>query len=253
MSKNNQSAIKELFDTLSNSYNDRKTSKNPFLSYFNAQRLSLSAVVLPNSPSSVLDLGAGTGFLYDYLLEAGLDTSSYLALDLSSKMLEQSSIPINQRLVGSLAALQENEIQGFDFIFCLGLTTYLSDAEMDMLPKLCMSKLKGEGQVIISFTNRSSLNHYSRTIIKKLIPKRFLKNKVLGLKPQRAERPSDACGLMIDSGFKIDALYYLNQTIFPFNWLFPRLSVRIANRVKNHKSARLKWWSSDVLIIASRA
>ena len=253
MSRHDQKAMKELFDTLSGSYNDRKTSKNPFLSYFNGQRLRLSAAVLPDSPSSVLDIGAGTGFLYDYLLEAGLDTSSYLALDLSSKMLEQSSIPINQRLVGSITVLQENEIQGFDFVFCLGLTTYLSDLEMDMLPKLCMSKLKGNGQIIMSFTNRSSLNHYSRTIIKNLIPKRFVKEKVLGLKTIRAERPLDACDLMIDSGFKIDALYYLNQTIFPFNWLFPKLSVRLAKLVKDQKSARLKWWSSDILIIASKA
>ena len=253
MSRYDQKAIKELFDALSGSYNDRKTSKNPFLSYFNAQRLRLSAAVLPDSPSSVLDIGAGTGFLYDYLLEAGLDTSSYLALDLSSKMLEQSSIPINQRLVGSLSTLQENKIKGFDFIFCLGLTTYLSDADMDMLTKLCMSKLKGKGQVLISFTNRSSLNYYSRIVIKRIIPKRFVKDKVLGLKPQRAERPIEACDLMIDSGFKIDALYYLNQTIFPFNWLFPKLSVRFASWVKDHKSPRLKWWSSDVLIIASKA
>ena len=42
MSKNSNVHIKALFDDLSEDYQERKREKNPFLKYFNEQRLAVS-------------------------------------------------------------------------------------------------------------------------------------------------------------------------------------------------------------------
>jgi len=74
-------------------------------------------------------VGAGTGSLYDFLLSKNIQ-SDYFATDITEKMLEQSKIPLERRFYGSL--LDSNfPIQEFDYIFLLGVTSYMSPIEME--------------------------------------------------------------------------------------------------------------------------
>ena len=89
---NKSQTIKNLFDSLSEDYNKRKSSDRVFMNYFNSQRLKVACSSIRNfKNSSVLDLGAGTGFLYDHLKEKGFNTDLYVGVDISSKMLEKSN------------------------------------------------------------------------------------------------------------------------------------------------------------------
>ena len=73
------------------------------MNYFNNQRLKVACSSINNfKNSSVLDLGAGTGFLYDHLKEKGFNTDLYLGVDISSKMLEKSNIPKESRVVANI-------------------------------------------------------------------------------------------------------------------------------------------------------
>lgn len=253
MERREQNDIKILFDSLASSYAGRKEKSNYFLSYFNAQRLSVSVRNLRKEQVySLLDLGAGTGFLYDYLKGKGFDLSKYLALDISDQMLKQSNIPESQRLIGSVSNIELQKFRTFDCIYCLGLTTYLREGEIQDLLGNVKSLLKPEGKFVVTFTNRSSLDFWLLTFLRKVIPSFLLRNKVLGLDSIYASDPNTLKTKLQQSGLHMESLYYLNQTVFPFNRIFPRLSVRIANRVKDLSSGRLKYWSSDFLIIASK-
>ena len=253
MSKNSNEHIKALFDDLSEDYQDRKREKNPFLKYFNEQRLTVSTEHLKKSDKlKILDLGAGTGFLYDHLVNLGIDVSGYFAVDISDDMLSRSSVPVDQRKQASVDDLEVLSERTFDRIFCLGLTTYLSDETLKRLLGSSFDLLNPKGRLIISFTNRSSFDYRSLSVIRRVIPEYFKKGKILSLKSIKGLSTKEAGKLIIDKGFKLDELVYLNQTIFPLNRIFPSLSVRIAKRIKNLRSPSLNRWSSDFLIIASK-
>lgn len=253
MSKHGDEHIKALFDDLSEDYQDRKKGKNPFLKYFNEQRLTVSTEHLIKSKKpKILDLGAGTGFLYDHLVSIGIDVCDYFAVDISDNMLSRSSIPVDQRTQASVDNLEILGECTFDHMFCLGLTTYLSDETLKKLIEYSFNLLNPKGRLVISFTNQSSVDYWSLSMIRRLIPEYLKKGKVLSLKSIKGLTTEEASSLIIDEGFKLENLFYLNQTIFPLNRMLPSLSVRMAKRIKDLRSSSLNRWSSDFLIIASK-
>ena len=253
MSKYGNEHIKALFDDLSEGYQDRKREKNPFLKYFNEQRLTVSTEhLITSNKLKILDLGAGTGFLYDHLVNLGIDVSDYFAVDISDGMLSRSSIPVDQRKQTSVDDLEVLSERTFDHIFCLGLTTYLSDETLKKVIRDSFYLLNSKGRLVISFTNRSSFDYWFLSVIRRLIPEYLKKGKVLSLKSIKGLTTKEASSLIIDEGFKLENLFYLNQTIFPLNRMFPYLSVRMAKMIKDLKSSSLNRWSSDFLIIASK-
>ena len=56
------------FDRISSGYSDRYGDRNPFHSYFFRQRLTAATAPFAFDGKSVLDIGAGTGALYDELI-----------------------------------------------------------------------------------------------------------------------------------------------------------------------------------------
>lgn len=244
--------VKDLFDKMAEAYATRNQSANAFLHYFNSQRLEQSLKGLRAGDHTILDIGAGTGFLYTALKDRSLSTTSYLGVDISAAMLEASSIPEEQRMAGDFLSLQETLKGDFDYIFCLGLTTYLTIQQLNELLQKGSGKLAAEGRLLITFTNGNSLDFRIRKIIGNFVPKSYLKKRSLGFSRPLALSEKTAFSLLNQYGYKVNRLVYLNQTVFPFNNIFPALSVRLASLINRLPQGIKAFFSSDFLIEASK-
>ncbi|MCC6723098.1 MAG: class I SAM-dependent methyltransferase, partial [Saprospiraceae bacterium] len=118
----------------------------------------------------ILDIGAGTGGLYDFIIHKW-PNCDYLATDISGNMLSQSNIPINRRLVGSLETLNFPKRQ-FDFIFLLGVTSYLQKSELVNHLTIIRGLLNENGRLVVSFTHKKSMDFWSRKMVKLFVRKK---------------------------------------------------------------------------------
>ena len=147
----------QFFDEMAANYKGRFTNQFPFLFYFYNQRLAAACSGLSfREETRVLDYGAGTGFLYDYLLSDDYSLTNYIGIDISADMLNQSNIPVYQREIGGPARLKKQPQQ--DYIFSLGVTTYMTELELVEFLSIVREKLQEDGRLIISFTNKNSLD-----------------------------------------------------------------------------------------------
>lgn len=239
---------KLFFSLISENYYARMSNKHPFLSYFYKQRLvSAGSGLQVKEGSKILDYGAGTGFLYDYLLSDDYSLSNYIGIDISADMLNQSNIPVHQREVGGLDRLKKQQVQ--DYIFSLGVTTYMTEMELVEFLSLAREKLQKDGSLIISFTNKNSLDFKIRLFFKNIIPSSWVKKQSMGYPFILAYNVKEVEQLLSKEGIQVERLTYLNQTVFPFNKIAPRLAVFIAQRLLS--KSRRPFWSSDFLIHAS--
>src|SRR5690606_17764645 len=124
--------------------------KDRFLEYFFTERLDESTRGIQINGKRILDIGAGTGNLYDHLVQSDADVD-YYALDISAEMLAQSSIPHERRFVGKVAEV-ELPVPEFDLIFMLGVTTYIGGDEIGVTVEKLLSLLKSGGTAVVSFT-----------------------------------------------------------------------------------------------------
>ena len=248
MNENQSKNRLQFFDEMAANYKGRFTNQFPFLFYFYNQRLVAACSGLSfHEETRLIDYGAGTGFLYDYLLSDDYSLSNYIGIDISADMLSQSNIPIQQREVGGLDRLKKQQVQ--DYIFSLGVTTYMTELELVEFLGIVREKLQKDGSLIISFTNKQSLDFKIISTLRQLMPKQWTRKQSLGFPSILAFSPTEATELLAKAGFRINQMIFLNQTVFPLNRLFPRLAVFIAHRLLS--KSRRPFWSSDFLIHAS--
>ncbi len=207
------SPIKEFFNHLAPSYSKKYSEKYPFLQYFFTKRIQLATNNLDFSQKNILDIGAGTGALYNYLIKKE-SSFQYYACDISEAMLEESKIPSHQRYVGEVQQIQW-PVESFDYIFALGLTSYLSPSQLEELILFCSKKLSPQGQLIISFTNKASLEISIRRWLHPIINRVFKrKNKVSSLPFSTSAYRIEE----IQQAFMAKNLYYCNK-----KWLLPSI------------------------------
>ncbi len=226
------SRIQHFFDHLAPTYAQKYTSAHPFLRYFFSQRLQMATQGLELSGKTVLDIGAGTGALYDFLLQKFPDLD-YYACDLSEAMLKASNIPKERCFMGEVQDI-DWPVKSFDYIFGLGLTTYLSPKELDQLVDFCVGKMKPESQLILSFTNRSGwevqLRRWLRPLIRKTVrrPDRLFSQSF----PTYAYRIKDIERLFVTKKLYTCKKEWLLPTVPFLHHLSPRLAVKISKRLK---------------------
>jgi len=148
--------VQQFFDGIAADYPERFLPENRFHHYLFLQRLHAACEGLDLDGARLLDVGAGTGALYDYLMEKGL-RPDYYACDLSAKMLDRSNIPTGRHEAGALSQTSYAR-QRFDYVFGLGLTTYLLPAALQELLEQCADMLRPGGCAVLSFTNKYSLD-----------------------------------------------------------------------------------------------
>jgi ubiquinone/menaquinone biosynthesis C-methylase UbiE len=142
------------FDRVAPDYN--RKWQHPYLRHFFLRRMELATTGFSPRGKRILDIGAGTGWLYDYLKEPG-EELDYLGLDISENMLRESKIPANRRITGNILELALPP-ESFDALFALGLTTYLKKKELALFMNKLNDLLRPGGSAVLSFTNPVSLD-----------------------------------------------------------------------------------------------
>lgn len=234
------------------SYREKYGRTSAFHHYFFNERLQKAIAGLQLSDKDVLDIGAGTGNLFDHLVQR-FPTVRFHATDVSAGMLSQSSIPANMRFVGP--AYDHNlAVRKFDTIFMLGVTTYMEPQELERNLTFIADSLKPDGMAVITFTNKHGLDTMLRILLRK--PLRLLgdRNKVLasGLPTYTFSRADVVNAL--HGKLHVERWDLLNHTVFPFNLLFSGLSLGLAKRLSRHRGtpAWLRFLSSDLMVHLNR-
>jgi SAM-dependent methyltransferase len=245
ISAEQSSKVGSYFDSISGVYQERYGPRNPFHSHFFGERLRVATAGLDFERKVVLDVGAGTGPLYDHLI----NTSSvdYYACDISPKMLSQSSIPANRAFVGKAIDISFPKDK-FDYIFLLGVTTYQTPAELNDTMQFIYSRLAPGGKAILSFTNSSSIDHLLRSLLR--LGRPFISKGVIGQSfATYAYRLGVVADLSARYALHLTRVVYLNQTFTPFNTLLPGPSVLLAKWLRrNCPSFLLPICSADFIL-----
>lgn len=250
---NQTEKVRDFFDVVSDEYRGKYEKREVFHNYFFNERLEKATENLSFAGKVVLDIGAGTGNLYDFI-KAKDDSVDFYACDISGKMLEQSRIPAKNRFVGKCYEINF-PIKKFDYIFMLGVTTYLNADEMRKTAEFIYQNLAEDGQAIITFTNRQGLDTISRGLGKNVIRLFKVKNKVIGQSFEIYTYAPREIKTLNDGKLKSSAIKFLNHTIFPFSYLFPKFSVNLAKRfggkIKSQNIASR--FSSDFIVFYKKA
>ncbi|MCR9289960.1 MAG: class I SAM-dependent methyltransferase [Bacteroidetes bacterium] len=248
---NQNEKVRQYFDSIANSYPERFTSKRPFHSYFFIERLRLATQDFDFKGRSILDIGAGTGILYDFLNES-CTHFEYFGNDLSLEMLTQSNIPKEYQVSGEVYKI-EFKNKGFDFIFLLGVTSYMSMSEMKKVFFFINENLKSDGRVIISFSNKKSLDFFFRQVLYFLMKMLRLKRGLIGQNFKTTSIKTDSLRRLIPAELKIEKQIWFNYTFSPINQLFPNWSIYLSKRIAKLKPSGLKHFlGADFLVIFSK-
>lgn len=223
--------VSQYFDSIADDYDHRYDERaRPYHSYLHQQRLRIATRDIDFAGQRILDIGAGTGSLYDVITRTVADPD-YFACDISAEMLEQSRIPPQQRSVGGITEVTPPHAE-FDLIFMLGVSTYLSpEAWKSVLARVDVL-LAPDGRFIVSYTNPRSLDWYVRTLIRRV----WRGKGVLGQAFQTfAYLPNVATPPL-----QLDHADWYNASLTPINTLSPTFSFWLARSADNHLPAWLK-------------
>ncbi|MEQ9231919.1 MAG: class I SAM-dependent methyltransferase [Cyclobacteriaceae bacterium] len=242
--------VKDFFDGHAEEYKTKYSRGNKFYEYFFFERLDEATKGIDFKQKAILDVGSGTGPLFDYLHEIGQsDFSKFVATDISEQMLNQSNVPVENRFAGNFAELEFDS--KFDLIFMLGVTTYLSPADLKAYFKKVESLLVPGGQFIVTFTNQRSLDIWMRGLLSPLRKLMAGKNRVLAQDFDTWYYTKKEALNHLPQGMTSEQIIGINHTIFPFSRLLSSISISIAKRIYGWKDTGFKLWlSSDFLIRA---
>ena len=244
------SEAQQFFNSIAGSYKSKYDAAQPFHYYFFTERLAEATREVEIENKQVLDVGAGTGDLYDYLMHH-YRLKSYHASDVASEMLANSRIPKEAYCVGNIYET-DYAVRQFDLAFMLGVTTYLSAEELEKNFQHIASLLKPGGKFIVTFTNRHSLDWFMRWFLKLPVRilggrKRVLANvKIYPLSRAEAE-------MALSKYFNVTEARWLNHTVFPSYILLKKPMVWLAKKLHKplQQSVFSSLLSSDVLLVST--
>lgn len=256
MTKRDKS-VGEFFDKISGQYDAKYDSEsNKFLAHFFRRRLEIATDGLPKSLGTVMDIGAGTGQLYRFLLENGYSFDDYIAVDLSEGMLSKSPIPQKSKHVGTVhLPTLDRYIEKVDHFFLLGVTTYMKSNELEDALERIERLSKSDGLLICTFTNRNSIEFMLQTIISLIlkVTKRFSRNRYNLVASQTFPRliiGEEKMKSFLALHGTIERIDYINQTFTPVNRLLTVTSIRLESalsRLLRKRPRALALLSSDIL------
>ena len=243
---------KNFFDNISSNYKAKYKTKNAFHYYFFIQRLIKSTEGFDFKNKTMLDIGSGTGDLYDFIYKDNKEIN-YYATDISSGMLSESNVPNENKYVGHCYDINF-PVKKFDYVFLLGVTTYMEPVELNKSIDFIKSILKDDGTLIMTFTNSSSIDSIIRSITKPIY-KLFANKKNVLAQDFVIQMYNTANAKNLFNGkMNVERVSFLNQTIFPFNLLMKKLSVWFADKLEKllKNSSLLNYFSSDFILFVKK-
>ncbi len=242
-----QEEVRNFFNNTAAEYGAKYHTKDFYYKYFFRQRLHAATQNQDLNNKTILDIGAGTGGLYDYLLAQHKNVNFY-ATDLSDKMLKQSKIPFERQFVGKCFEVGLPNIT-YDFIFMLGVTSYMTQEELFTNLNYIKNHLGNSGRAIISFTNRASLDFIIRSFIKFFLRPLRISNKVMGQSFRIYAYRRKEITKLLEENFAIKNITLINQTVFPFCLFFKKTSIRFARLIEKYFTGWLRlFFSSDFVV-----
>lgn len=236
------------FDQTAASYRAELDRKRGFRYHFHQERMLKAhrAAVLRDA-HCVLDVGAGTGALYDFLQQHG-PIVTYYACDPAPNMLAQSRIPLALRQVGTAEELPPAWNQ-FDRIFLLGVSTYLLPGQLQRTLSSLRSRLRSDGQIIITFTHARWWGLPIRSALTQWLPHTWFPNLLLGKPiPTYAYTP-ESLQALLGEAWTYSQPQWLNLS-FPLKRIFPSLAFGASTRLRNWLPMSLqRRMSSDFLLV----
>lgn len=224
-----QSLVRIFFDQIADNYSSRYKSQQPYHFYLFQERLAQATKNIVPDNKKILDIGAGTGPLYDWLKAAG-NNFSYHACDISRKMLEQSNIPS-----GNYEALDFEKssyrYQQYDHIFALGLTSYLKPDTLKLYLELIGKCLSPEGQAIISFTNKRGAEWYFYRMIHPLAKALGLSRKLAGQAFSTHAYLPEEIKAVLPQYLNVQEIRWLSPSIPLISRLFPQAGIPLAKKI----------------------
>ncbi len=252
MSAQQHEQAARFFDRVSGTYRDKYAHQSRFHRYYFNERMEKATRGLDLANADVLDIGGGTGNLFDHLVER-FPAMRFFATDVSAGMLAQSRVPKDHQYTGH-AYDHPFTTRSFDAIFMLGVTTYLSPEELEKNLVFIARSLKPGGQAIISFTNKHGLDTLVRETLR--TPMRWFgsKKKVLSSGLRTRNYSLAEVRRVLAAHLRITQVDVHNHTVFPLGLLLPGLSIAMARKLARMKStpAWLRFLSSDLLVRAEQ-
>lgn len=239
------------FDRTSATYRAKYTEASPFHHYYFNERLAKATAGLDLTGKAVLDIGSGTGNLYDHLAPR-FPGMRFFATDVSAGMLARSHVPGQDRFVGH-AYDHRFPVQRFDAVFMLGVTTYMDPAELDRNLAFIGRSLSPGGVAVITFSHATGLDTWMRRLL--MWPLRLFgrRDKVLSSGVRTRTYTVGAVRRALTPHLQLDELAFHNHTVFPFGLLLPGPSIALAHRIDRLPAGRWphQWLSSDILVRCS--
>lgn len=238
------------FDSVSGTYKDKYKDRSPFHHYFFNERLEKATRDLDLSNADVLDIGSGTGDLFDHLVQR-FPAIRFHATDVSAGMLAQSAVPAERKYTGH-AYEHPFTTRAFDAIFMLGVTTYLNPDELEKNLSFIAQSLKPGGVAVITFTNKHALDTWMRALARGPMGLFGKKGNVLSSGLKLWMYGNSEVRTIMGKHFRIERMDVLNHTVFPFNLLLSSPSLGLARKLSRVQGspAWLRWLSSDLLVRA---
>ncbi|MCO5274111.1 MAG: class I SAM-dependent methyltransferase [Flavobacteriales bacterium] len=241
----------DFFDRISAGYGSRYQGQDRFHRYYFQERMNKAVDGLDLADCNVLDIGSGTGDLYDQLITR-FPSMQFLATDVSAGMLAHSNVPQAQQYIGPVYEHNLGPVR-FHAIFMLGVTTYMGRDELEKNLDFIARHLHPDGRFIATFTNRSSLDSWMRSLAQHFVKPDPAGRNVLSSGLQIHKYTYPAIRAMLEPKFRIMRWDALNHTIFPFNRLLPGLSIRAARQLGRTQGVPgwLRFLSSDLMVHAT--
>ena len=242
--------VSGFFNEISSDYKTKYTGEDAFHKYFFHERLDEAVSRFDFSGKKVLDIGAGTGDLYDRIREFEPD---YYACDIAGEMLKSSHIPEGRRFEGRCYEIDFPE-ERFELVFMLGVSTYLVREELEKTARFVHSKLEPGGSFVVTFTNSASIDWKMRKILKRLARVFSREGKVLAQGFQIFPHDRSGARDIVGDDFEERNTIWLNHTVFPFYFLSKKIFVEFAKWI--HRSVKSDWalerLSSDFMLVLQK-
>jgi SAM-dependent methyltransferase len=245
--KNQAHKVRSFFNRIAADYPSRY--EDPFLKFFYTERLMAATAGFDLEGKTILDIGAGTCALHTFLQEKGVQTS-YFAQDIAQNMLDCCPIPAEKKFCGPLEE-QTFLVNQFDFIFMLGVSNYMEPEDLRHTLSWIGKHLSPDGKAMVTFTHRKSADYRLIRFLKK--PLRLFGYQDKGVTQtfeSYAYTPKEVAHLLPEK-LGIERLHWLNYSVFPFNRLLVKGSIRLARWLQGRKG-EVAWLSSDFMIYISR-
>ena len=205
------------------------------------------------NPQNILDIGSGPGIIIEELLNRG---AKITAIDIAPnmiKLLKNRFKHIN--LVAKTGNIEniDSPNNSYDYVTALGVLEYLETDEKALSE--IKRVLKENGEAIISFPNYySPWRLWNRILLATFgLPWQLFKN-LTGRNPHpikhREHTKKQIREIVGNSGLKIMEIIGYNFKVvpLPLDRLFPQLTIKLTNKLKNLANSKLNWLATAYLV-----